>query len=243
MRMLVYSDLHLDLHAMDLQLDPGFLKTIDVVVLAGDIAEGARGLRWARETFQDQAIVYVDGNHEFYGQHWDRHIDVMRELARERGIHYLENEAVTLSGVRFVGCALWTDFALHGAETKLEAMNTARQRMNDYKRIKISPLPEMYWQRKHRLFPAMAARRHEASRQWLEEQLAQGEPERTVVVTHHAPHPRSIPEDFAGHTLSPCYASDLEALMGRSSTWIHGHIHDSVDYQVSGVLQPQGLQA
>jgi len=145
--------------------------------------------------------------------------------------------------VRFLGCTLLTDFALHGAETKLEAMNTARQRMNDYKRIKISPLPEMYWQRKHRLFPAMAARRHQESRQWLEEQLGQGDPQNTVVVTHHAPHPRSIPEDFAGHTLSPCYASDLEALMGRSSTWIHGHIHDSVDYQVSGVLQPQGLQA
>ena len=34
-----------------------------------------------------------------------------------------------------------------------------------------------------------------------------------VVVTHHAPHPRSIPLEFEGHPRSPCYASDLEALI------------------------------
>lgn len=245
MKLLVYSDLHLDLCPLKLQLDPDFLKTIDVVVLAGDITEGTKGLPWARETFPDKAIVYVDGNHEFYGQNWDKHIDAMRLLAREREIHYLENDAVVIGGVRFLGCALWTDFALHGIDSKLEAMSTARQRMNDYKRIKISPQPEMYWQRKHRLFPAMAARRHQESRLWLEEQLSQCDPQNTVVVTHHAPHLRSIPEDFAGHPLSPCYASDLDALMGRASTWIHGHIHDSVDYRVRGtriVSNPRGYK-
>jgi hypothetical protein len=147
-----------------------------------------------------RAIVYVDGNHEFYGQNWDKHVDAMRQLAREREIHYLENDAVVIGGVRFLGSALWTDFALQGADTKLEAMSTARQRMNDYKRIKISPPPELYWQRKHRLFPAMAARRHHESRQWLEEQLSPGDPQNTVVVTHHAPLPKSIPEETSRRT-------------------------------------------
>ncbi|MFN7153574.1 MAG: hypothetical protein ACK4OE_07760 [Acidovorax sp.] len=73
--------------------------------------------------------------------------------------------------------------------------------MNDYKRIKISPQPEMYWQRKHRLFPAMAARRHQESRLWLEEQLGQGDPENKVVVTHHALRPLALSEGFAGHPL------------------------------------------
>lgn len=245
MKLLVYSDLHLDLYPLKLQLEPDFLQTIDVVVLAGDITEGSKGLHWARETFPDKAIVYVDGNHEFYGQNWDKHVDAMRELARQREIHYLENDAITIGGVRFLGCTLWTDFALQGADTKLEAMSTARQRMNDYKRIKISPQPELYWQLKHRLFPAMAARRHQESRRWLEEQLSQGDPQNTVVVTHHAPHPRSMPEDFAGHPLSPCYASALDGLMGRAHTWIHGHIHDSANYFVGGtrvVSNPRGYK-
>jgi len=245
MKMLVYSDLHLDLHAFEPQLTRAYMQNIDVVVLAGDITEGTTGLRWARETFPDAAIVYVDGNHEFYGQHWDRHLDVMRTLATEHEIQYLENNSVTIGGVRFLGCTLWTDYALHGGDSKLDAMIAARQGMNDYTRIKIDSPRELYWQRKHRLFPAMAARRHADSKRWLEEQLSQGEPQRTVVVTHHAPHPQSIPPEFAGHKLSPCYASDLEDLMGRARLWIHGHIHESVDYDLSGtrvVSNPRGYK-
>lgn len=37
MKLLVYSDLHLDLCPLMLQLDPDFLRTIDAVVLVGDI--------------------------------------------------------------------------------------------------------------------------------------------------------------------------------------------------------------
>lgn len=245
MKMLVYSDLHHDLHRFSLKPDAAFLDGIDAVVLAGDIAEGMKGLRWARETFPDTAIVYVDGNHEFYGQYWDRHLDAMRTRAAEHEIHYLENDSVTIGGVRFLGCTLWTDYALEGAEFKLGAMGAARREMNDYNQIKIDPSREMYWQRKHRLFPSMAAHRHAESRQWLEEQLIQGEAQRTVVVTHHAPHPNSIPADFVGDPLSPCYASDLTALLGKSALWIHGHIHESVDYEINGtrvVSNPRGYK-
>lgn len=245
MKMLVYSDLHLDLHPIDLQLPPELLQAVDVVVLAGDITEGTAGLRWARDSFPNTAIVYVDGNHEFYGQHWDKHIDVMRTLAAEREVHYLENDSITIEGVRFLGCSLWTDFALHGDDAKLESMSAARLRMNDYKRIKISAPHEMYWQRKHRLFPAMAARRHDESRQWLQEQLSLGDPQRSVVVTHHAPHVGSIPQEHLGNELSPAYASDLTALMGKSKLWVHGHIHESVDYKVNGtriVSNPRGYK-
>ncbi len=45
--------------------------------------------------------------------------------------------------------------------------------------------------------------------------------------------------------MAPGYASDLDALMGRASTWIHGHIHDSVDYRVRGtriVSNPRGYK-
>jgi hypothetical protein len=37
-----------------------------VVVLAGDVAVGPRGLDWIRQRYPDRPVVYVLGNHEFY---------------------------------------------------------------------------------------------------------------------------------------------------------------------------------
>lgn len=39
----------------------------DGVVLAGDVHTGKSGLRWITETFRDRPVIYVLGNHEFYG--------------------------------------------------------------------------------------------------------------------------------------------------------------------------------
>lgn len=268
MKLLVYSDLHLDMFPWDWKPSTQQMQGIDAVVLAGDIAEGTRGLVWARDTFPDTAIVYIDGNHEFYGQHWDKHGDIMRQRAREREIHYLESEAVTIAGVRILGCTLWTDYALNGGDDRLQFMSHARNAMNDYKLIRITRSP-LYGHNRHRLFPAMAASRHEASRRWLAQELGVGTEEGgkerskedggaqghdrnaschppTVVVTHHAPHPKSIPEGFWDHWIAPCYASDLTDLMGPAKLWIHGHIHDSVDYEVRGtriLSNPRGYQS
>ena len=41
----------------------------DAVILAGDIHRTTQGLRWARERWPDLPMVYVPGNHEFYGSH------------------------------------------------------------------------------------------------------------------------------------------------------------------------------
>jgi len=68
MRALVLSDLHLEFCGFDLMhngrpIDDG----ADVVILAGDIAAGNDGIGWARRAFPSKEIVYVVGNHEFYG--------------------------------------------------------------------------------------------------------------------------------------------------------------------------------
>ncbi len=39
----------------------------DIVVLAGDIHVGAKGVEWVRRSFPSTPVVYVPGNHEFYG--------------------------------------------------------------------------------------------------------------------------------------------------------------------------------
>jgi Icc-related predicted phosphoesterase len=57
---------------------------------------------------------------------------------------------------------------------------------------------------------------------------------RTVVVTHHAPHFSSVEPRYAQDPTTGAFASDLTRLTGRSSLWIHGHMHHSSSYRVDG---------
>ena len=85
MKILVLSDLHLAhlsfpaVHAGE-RID----AQADVVVLAGDIDDGVGGFRWARETFPDKPIVYVAGNHEFYGYNWKEIQDRVNQTNGDR---------------------------------------------------------------------------------------------------------------------------------------------------------------
>lgn len=238
MRLLIYSDLHLDQRGFKPILVDGTRadKDADVVVLAGDIDEGLRGFRWARESFPDKPIVKVAGNHEFYGKNWTRHLDDMRESARKHDIAFLECDAIEIDGVRFLGCSLWTDFEILGHDRRMTSIYQAKAYMNDYKHIKISRSPEIYWIVGKYLIPQLTVMRHRNSAQWLESELAKGDPARTVVVTHHAPHMQSIPKQLQCDDFTPAYASDLTRLLGadKSAMWIHGHIHEASDYEVNG---------
>ena len=57
-----------------------------------------------------------------------------------------------------------------------------------------------------------SAHRHAKDRAFIEAELALAGKDglETVVVTHHAPSPRSIHDRFVGDALSPGFASDLE---------------------------------
>jgi Icc-related predicted phosphoesterase len=80
---------------------------------------------------------------------------------------------------------------------------------------------------------------------WLGQALATPHAGPTVVITHHAPSPRSIHPRFEESILNACFVSDLEHLLGqeRVELWIHGHTHDSFDYRVNGtrvLCNPRG---
>jgi predicted phosphodiesterase len=245
MKLLIYSDLHLDRRSFNPRSPDGERadSNADVVILAGDIDEGTRGIRWARETFTDKPILYVAGNHEFYGQHWTALLDALREEAHCCEVGFLETDAVSIGGVRFLGCTLWSDFALMGDGTARASMQNALSSMSDFRRIQVTRTAEFYENLTSRLSPEMVLARHRGSVSWLKEELLKDVPERTVVITHHAPHVESVPILQRGHRLSPAYASDLSALMGSVDIWIHGHIHDPVDYLLAGtrvISNPRG---
>ena len=64
MRLLILSDLHLEVwrqFAPPIRLSE---SRPDVGILAGDIHTGARAVPWAATTFPGLPVLYVHGNHE-----------------------------------------------------------------------------------------------------------------------------------------------------------------------------------
>lgn len=231
MRVHVLSDLHLEFRPYD-DASPD----ADVVVLAGDVWLGVRGVEWARGRWPDTPIVYVAGNHEYYGETLPRLTEKLRWLAGERGVHFLENEAAEIGGVRFLGCTLWTDFQLTGDVVVARA--AAGQVMNDYRKIRVTP-------EYRRLRPDDTASLHARSRRWLEEQLGAGTTAGAVIVTHHAPSLRSVPPEYRSDPVTAAFASSLDELAERSGAalWVHGHMHACVDYAIGGtrvLANPRG---
>ena len=222
MRLRVFSDLHLEFQ----RFDPPAVDA-DVVVLAGDIGVKTHGLTWALQTF-DLPVVYVPGNHEFYGGATPHLVHKLKAMAAGTHVHVLDEDAVVVGGVRFLGATMWTDFQLFGREHRDEHGEVARAKMNDYRRIRTSPAFS-------KLTPRAVHGMHLRARAWLSTQLSTTCAEPTVVVTHHAPGLLSIPPHHRADPLSAAYASDLSSLLdGRAHVWIHGHTHHAVDMNVNG---------
>ena len=94
----VLSDLHLEFSNLSVP------KTVaDVVLLAGDIWIGEAGIGWARETFPDKEIIYLAGNHEFYGKQRSETLGLLRTASQDAGVHFLDNDEVIIDDVRFLG--------------------------------------------------------------------------------------------------------------------------------------------
>jgi predicted phosphodiesterase len=62
MKLHILSDVHVEFGPYDAPETDA-----DVVVLAGDIHVGRNGFDWAREQFPNKPVLYVLGNHEYYG--------------------------------------------------------------------------------------------------------------------------------------------------------------------------------
>ena len=224
MQIQIASDLHLEFLERSFPSErlvspaPG----AEVLVLAGDIGNGIAALRH----FADWPVpvVYVAGNHEFY----DAPLPAMREKIRSEcamlGIKFLDNEVAAFGDVRVLGATLWTDYCLPGNNlTHSQTMDMAARGINDHHLIRIG---------RNSFTPADALALHNESRAWLKSELAKPWLGKTVVVTHHGAHLLSVHPRYIENPLNPAFCSDMSQLMPGVDLWLHGHVHDSFDYQV-----------
>jgi len=229
MRLHVLSDLHLEVASFVPQH-----ADADAVVVAGDVESGVASLEWLRRAFPRSRIVFVPGNHEYYAGEFHACREAMQRAGAALGIDVLDDATLELDGVRFIGATLWTDLLLYGTEGRDALLARGLDLLVEYHTIRVGA---------ERFTPDHSVALHRASRAFLERELARPFAGRTVVVTHHGPHPLSIHPRFAGSVVNPSFISDLSPLMGSAALWIHGHTHGGSDYIVAGtrvIANPRG---
>lgn len=220
MRIALYSDLHLELSGWK---PPDC--DVDAVILAGDIGGHTHGIAWAAKAFpRVPDVLYVAGNHEYYGAHLGL-VSELRKPSWERlGVQFLERRTFELNGVRFLGCTLWSGFDLNGAGAPQQEALIAARGLSDYTAITA---------RHGRLLePADTLRLHRTAIAWLDAELGKPFDGKTVVITHFSPHRRCVAPQHAASDVSPYFVNDSAWLMEkhRIDVWCYGHTHTNISF-------------
>lgn len=218
MKILILSDLHLEFAPFI-----PVTEDYDVAILAGDIHT-----RESPEHLFKKRLVYVPGNHEYYGHVYQERRRELRDLEitvldRDQYILGLNNECV-----RILGCTLWTDFELpvrtrRGYESNPNKAMDKALLMYDYKAIRF---PERL------LVPQDTLHIHQKDATWLLAELRRPFDGKTIVVTHHGPSSQSVHPKYDANWLNPSFSSELsDDFFEVPALWVHGHTHSSLDYK------------
>lgn len=259
MKLWIWSDLHLELQTVYMPLGHQKPDGVDAIVCAGDLCHADRVADTARAFIEryDVPIIFVPGNHEFYrggvfGK--DRNIEgdrLLLQIAQRDSkdwphrFYVLDDDAVVIGDVRFVGGTLWTDFLLGAHESDLPwRLNSAVTQIADFSQIgmrdgsKLSPQPMLNM--------------HRVTATYICRQLAEPSSGKTVVVTHHLPHPAATPAIYRGANANFLFASservfgDLFESYDAPALWVCGHTHHPSDVMVGGtriVCNPMGYRS
>ena len=215
MKIQIYSDLHLEFGHDTLPEWDGESK---VLVLAGDIHLASK-----LQDYTDilavlkangwEHVILIGGNHELYNGTYPDSLEDLKVKSEELGVIFLDNSSVEIEGVTFFGGTMWTPL-----DNDPQLALTASLQMNDYRIIKnfntTNATDEFY------NFVAAL------------EDLDKTKP--TVIVSHMAPHETSIANHYRSSNLNGAYFVDMSEFMTDNiKYWIHGHVHNSVDYVIN----------
>lgn len=227
MKVQILSDIHVEFHGDG---GRGFVESrdargVDVLVVAGDLGLERDGS--VKSTIEGLCaryprVVFVAGNHEYYGSSRERVRDLLHGLEdRLPTFSWLDDGAVDIDGVRFIGSTLW--FPPHDASDAVYA-----RFLNDFRAIEG--------------FSGWVHEANRASAAFLGAAVRPGD----VVVTHHLPHPACVAPRWAGDPLNRFFVCPLpDALVSRPRLWIFGHTHDSIWTSLGGcrlVANPYGYK-
>ena len=240
MKFRLLSDLHIEFGPFDLPYCEGDEDT--VLLLAGDVASDSKQLEidalliQAAEQFK--AVVYIPGNHEFYGGDfpgaWHRRVKNVASLYLPN-VHLIDQDAVLIGEFVIIGATMWT-----ALDILPDTEWNVGKYMNDYHQVRDTLLGQ-------KLTTARTKANHKQAVEYIFGMCtwARLQGLNPVVMTHHAPAPGSIALEFESDELNGGYYTDLTDRLVEygPKLWVHGHMHNTFDYTVGDtriVTNPRG---
>ena len=240
MKFKLVSDLHLEFYVNrpGLPAQPMWTPTPTeddentVLLLPGDIHVGTKAKDWLKDRcMQYHKVVYLLGNHEFYGQELDDVREAWRDMDMPENFHFLDDNMFVLDTqepIRIIGGTLWTEV------TDPFNMWNGPKRMTDYEVIKRRRDPRYGELRGLTVDDTNVL--HKATVAYFKTVLETPFKGKTLVMTHHLPHEICVANRFKGNMLNDFFRTDLDYMFENFDidVWVHGHTHDNVDEMVHG---------
>lgn len=215
------SDLHVGEYlAEGLEIPFRIHPQTNLLILAGDIDIGLQGMDFARAL--DVPTLYVPGVLEHAGLEPEVAAPLMKLDSSRTKVRVLQNDAVVINGIRFLGTTLWPNFGAPRPPGEPERVGI-EVAMSGYGSLQDNGKPMTY---------AGLWARHQAAAAWLSQRLAEPFNGPTVVISHHIPHPKSIPQQGAGDPFAAASQTRLTGLMKFADYWLHGSAHVACDYRI-----------
>lgn len=227
MKVQIASDLHLEFF-----VDEGkrfieqFLDAtdVDVLILAGDIfvcddfKRAKQTFTWFKTKYKN--VVYIPGNHEYYGRIMGDARKDLEKAALETGVELLGvGQIAVVEGQRFIGDTMWFPWTMdHALYSGL---------MSDFSCIKG--------------FIENVFNINKQCRHWFRRVIKPND----IVVTHHLPSRQSVSPQYEHSPLNRFFVSDVEGIIKatKPKLWVHGHTHTPADYMLGKtrvVCNPRG---
>ena len=219
MKIHLISDLHCDFSKYHNEL-----PECDVVVIAGDVAEDSWYLIDICNYNPTHKIIFVPGNHDFYGGNIEKKLNNLREIQTNicKNLFVLQNESITIDDVEFFGSTLWSGLESYGKHYTDKLKEWYHRSIADSRYITNWSADTMLQE-------------HNVCTKNLTEFLSNDNSMKKVVITHFAPSLKSVHESYSGSVPFNSYWCNnfSDDFISKADIWLHGHVHNSFDYTVN----------
>ncbi len=227
----IISDLHLENKLNTTPKDWGnYLyngKKSNICILAGDIGRVDqdkyknildRFLKWCASIWN--LVLYVPGNHEYYGVSIEKGNSIIGELCKTHNIKFMAPGVYVHNNVAIIGATLWSD-------VPVSCQNVIKSGMNDYYKIKGHSIENnnLYFKNELNYILEKVVMCHHDDITDI------------IVVTHHCPDLELARIKFSD--LTEGYGTNIlhnfEKYNSKLKTWVYGHTHQNRNATICGI--------